>query len=160
MPRAATGRPKSYCGQTCRKRASRRVGIPRGMISRVAWTRRVGKRPVMVDGSPASSTDPTTWDTFVAVQSGAGDGFGVMLGGGLACYDLDHCFWRGDLAVWARRVVESIDAPILWVERSMSGDGVHVFVQADDDARSYRRNGVEFYAYKRFIAVTGDRYTL
>ena len=62
------------------------------------WTRRVGKRPVMIDGRPASSTDPKTWGTFAEVQRGAGDGFGVMLGDGLACYDLDHCLVGGKVA--------------------------------------------------------------
>ena len=111
-----------------------------------------------LSGAPASSTDPGTWSWYRAVRrSGVGDGYGVMLGGGLACLDLDHCFDdRGRLAGWARVEVEKIAAP-LWVERSLSGDGLHVFYEAPE-APGTRRGGVEVYSRARFIAVTGDRF--
>src|SRR5690625_6658862 len=62
------------------------------------WVRADGKRPIMPDGRPASSTRACTWSSFSEVQAGAGDGYGVMLGGGLACWDLDDCFDGGVLA--------------------------------------------------------------
>lgn len=120
--------------------------------------RRDGKRPIQLDGAPASSTDPSTWSTYEdAHASTAGDGLGVMLGNGLACWDLDHCLDGSTLTDRAAELLASIDAPI-WVERSMSGTGLHIFVNAPE-VRGWRRDGVEFYARARFIAVTGDRFT-
>lgn len=113
------------------------------------WVRADGKRPIQVDGSPASSTDSDTWARFCDVQSGAGDGFGVMLGGGLGCVDLDHCLEGGSLASWARDVLAGIEAP-LYVERSVSGTGLHVFVECPEGPGS-RREGVERYSRARFI---------
>lgn len=113
------------------------------------WVRADRKRPIRPDGRYASSTDPDTWSTFDDVQSGAGDGFGVMLGGGLGCYDLDH-ITDAD----ARSFIASIPEHVLWIERSMSGSGVHVFVEASEGP-GRRRGGVERYTRARFIRVTG-----
>ena len=130
--------------------------LPVEMTSRRAWVRRDGKRPICCDGSPASSTNRATWATYAEVlASPAGDGFGVMLGDGLACFDLDRCLDGGTLAPWAVDVLASIMAP-LWVERSMSGTGLHVFVNAPESPG--RRGRLEFYSRARFIAVTGDRF--
>src|SRR5699024_9984080 len=105
LPRRADAR---YCSAACRQRAYRARRV-----------RADGKRPIMPDGRPASSTRACTWSSFSEVQAGAGDGYGVMLGGGLACWDLDVCFDGGVLAGWAREALEGV-AP-LFVERSMSG---------------------------------------
>lgn len=128
------------------------------MTRRAHWVRRDGKRPITCDGHPASSTDPTTWSTYEdAKASKAGDGLGIMLGDGLACYDLDHCLDGDQLDITARDAVKDLEP--VWVERSMSGDGLHVFVLAPE-GRGYRKDGVEFYSRGRFIVVTGDRFTL
>ena len=149
FPVPRTGRPKRFCGQTCRKRASRRPKFPSVMTGERRWVRAVGKRPVQVSGAPASSTDPGTWASFLDVQQGAGDGFGIMLGGGLGCYDFDH---MSDLDV--RGFVALIPEPVLFAERSVSGEGVHVFVVAPEE-RGWRRGSVERYTRARFIRVTG-----
>lgn len=81
-----------------------------------------------------------------------------MLGSGLGCWDLDHCLVDGQLAPWAAEVLAGIPDPI-WVERSMSGEGLHVFVHAPE-APGTRRGPIEFYSRARFIAVTGDRFQL
>ncbi len=155
LKRASTGRPRRFCGQTCRKRASRNP-IPAALTSRATWTCHDRKRPIRVDGRAASTTDPSTWSTFAAVQSGEGDGIGIMLGDGLGCYDLDHV--TDDEA---RRFIATITEPILYTERSMSGAGVHVFIQADE-APGWKRTvdgiSVERYTRARFIAVTGHRF--
>ena len=114
----------------------------------------------MVDGSPASSTDPSTWSSHTAVvASNVGDGLGVMLGGGLACLDLDDCFEGGRLAGWARTAVGSLEGPVLLAERSMSGRGLHVFHECPEGpGRS--RGRVEHYSRERFIRVTFDEVPL
>ena len=153
------GRVPRFCGQTCRKRASRVVKAPFANDKRV-WVRMVDKRPVMVDGSAASSTNPATWASFAEVQSGAGDGFGVVLdGSGLGCYDFDNCFYGGVLKPAIRDFIAGIAYPIVYVERSVSGNGLHVFVEAGKQ-RGFRRDGVEFYTWGRFIKTTLREFSL
>lgn len=122
------------------------------------WVRAVGKRPVTPSGAPASSTDPRTWRTFAEVRTGAGDGFGVMLGGGLGCYDLDDVT---DAEV--RRFAASVPERIILAERSMSGRGAHLFVSAPESP-GWRRlvDGmkVERYTRARFIRTTLERIEL
>lgn len=104
--------------------------------------------------------DPGTWSSFAAVRaSSAGDGYGVMLGGGLGCYDLDKCIVDGVLSDTARQMVADIPEPVVFIERSMSGTGLHVFVRAEEGP-GRRRPGFERYTRDRFIRVTGDTYTL
>lgn len=113
----------------------------------------------MPSGVPASSTDPATWSSFAAVQKGVGDGLGVMLGGGLGCYDLDGALDEcGALKWWARTVLEGIREPVVFSEVSVSGRGLHVFVEAPERSGSRRSVGdgaVERYSRSRFIRTTG-----
>lgn len=118
------------------------------------WVCADGKRPVQVDGSPASSTDPSTWATFTEVKSKP---HGIMLGDGLGCYDLDHV-----TDAEARSFIATITEPIVYVERSKSGEGIHVFIEAPE-APGWKRTidgiSVERYTRARFIRVTGSRFT-
>ena len=106
----------------------------------------------MVDGRAASSTDSATWADYAAVK---GEPNGIMLGDGLACWDLDHCLDGDQLAPWAATILAGCEP--IWVERSMSGDGLHIFVRAPEGPGT-KRGGVEFYSRARFIAVTGNRF--
>lgn len=155
--RVGRGQPRRFCSAACKQRAyrARRPAFPAEMTSRRAWVRADGKRPIMPDGSPASSTNPATWSTFRAVQSGAGDGFGIMLGGGLGCWDFDHC----DDAEARALIRGHVWQPVVYVERSQSGRGVHVFVAADEGP-GRRRPGVEFYSRSRFIRTTGKFFVI
>lgn len=156
-----SGRVPKFCSGACRQAAYRArkkaEGLPARMTGVVRWTRCVGKRPITTEGRSASSTDKSTWSAFKAVYGGPGDGFGVMLGDGLACLDLDHCFDGGELTDWAKREIDAIKSP-LWIERSVSGDGIHVFFEGC--GQSSKRPGVEVYYHSRFIRVTGNRYVL
>ena len=158
------GRRPKFCSGKCRQRAhrERRSQIERlKSLSVGRWVRADGKRPVMVDGSAASSTNPVTWASFAEVQkSNAGDGFGVVLdGSGLGCYDFDNCFDDGVLKPAVREFIAGIAYPIVYVERSVSGNGLHVFVEAEKQ-RGFRRDGVEFYTWGRFIRTPLDSYKL
>lgn len=111
-----------------------------------------GKRPIMCDGSPASSTDSSTWASYSEVmRSKAGDGYGIMLGDGLACWDFDHV----DLTSPPAKAMELLPDAI-YAEVSTSGHGLHVFVWSSEV--SFRRAGVEFYSHSRFIRMTGRRW--
>ena len=158
------GRRPKFCSGKCRQRAhrERRSQIERlKSLSVGRWVRADGKRPVMVDGSAASSTNPATWASFAEVQkSNAGDGFGVVLdGSGLGCFDFDNCFDDGALKPAVREFIAGIAYPIVYVERSVSGNGLHVFVEAEK-RRGFRRDGVEFYTWGRFIRTTLSTFIL
>lgn len=153
-----TGRTPRFCSTRCRVAAHRaaRLRLPRELTGLDRWTRRAGKRPITTTGKAAASTNPETWASFAEVtRSKVGSGLGVMLGDGLGCYDLDHCLSDGRLEPWAADVLASLDP--IWTEVSMSGDGIHAFVNASE-APGYKRDGVEFYSRARFIAVTGNRW--
>lgn len=125
------------------------------MTAATRWVRADGKRPMTVTGNPASSTDPSTWNSYPGVRrSRAGDGLGFMLGGGIGCYDLDHV---SDFDL--RDFVAGLIEPVIFVERSVSGQGFHVFIEAPE-SRGWKRGNVERYTRERFIRVTGDRVVL
>lgn len=156
------GRTPRYCSARCRKAASRSRSkmeyrkFPSAMLEAARWTRADGKRPITPAGTPASSTNDATWSNFDDVQSGAGDGFGFMLGDGFACLDLDDCFLRSDeLKPGAAPVVAA--NPDAFIERSVSGRGLHIFGLLPP-GRGRRMSGVEIYSTARFIRTTGDVY--
>ena len=162
--RTSKQRPR-FCSNACKQKAYRDrqklACLPLAEFrQQKRWVRASGKRPVMVDGSAASSTNPVTWASFAEVQSGAGDGFGVVLdGSGLGCYDFDNCFDGDVLKPAVREFVAGIAYPIVYVERSVSGNGLHVFVEAEKQ-RGFRRDGVEFYSWGRFIRTTFNTFIL
>lgn len=147
------GRPRKYCGEACRSRYRRATALPKVMTERRAWVRADGKRPIRPCGRPASSTDPSTWAMFEDVQTGAGDGFGFMLGSGIGAYDLD-----GVTDDQVREFVAAVGDPVLFVERSLSGRGAHVFIRAPEGPgwkRTINGMSVERYTRGRFIRMTG-----
>lgn len=156
----ARGRTPKYCSARCRKAASRARSkmefrkFPSAMLAAARWTRADGKRPITPKGASASSTNAATWSAFADVQSGAGDGFGFMLGGGFACLDLDDCFSsEGELKSVAAALVA--DNPGAFIERSVSGRGLHIFGLLPP-GRGRRLTGLEVYSSARFIRTTGD----
>ncbi|MFF1382783.1 bifunctional DNA primase/polymerase [Arthrobacter sp. NPDC058288] len=134
------------------------------MTERARWIRRTStKRPITVAGRPASSTDPATWSTFAeAKASHAGIGLGFVLGDGIGCIDLDHCFIDGALAGWAAEYIRSVSEPVIFAEVSQSGEGVHLFIEAPEAPGRKIRDGrnIERYTAGRYIAVTGNKLTL
>lgn len=149
------GRQPLSCGQRCRKRRSRNPQLPESMTRLPRWCARDGKKPVQLNGRNASTTKPWTWAAYRTVCHGP---HGVMLGGGLGCYDLDDVINDdGSLHPDAVTVLEQVDGSALWVERSMSGRGLHVFVRAPEQSGRVAEH-VSFYSKARFIAVTGDKY--
>jgi hypothetical protein len=116
----------------------------------------------------ASSTDPATWGSFadaveaysmlagVAHPRGPIAGIGVVLTAeaGLACLDLDGVLTGDTLDPRAARIVARCDS---WTEVSPSGRGLHIFVRGRVPA-AIKGAGIEVYAGKRFIAMTGHQW--
>lgn len=160
-------RGAKFCSQKCGtyfRRELKRSGLPDEMTSRDRWMRRSAlKRPLTVAGKAASSTDPSTWSSYAsAVASKVGAGLGFALGDGIGCYDLDHCFTDGVADSWVAEFIRSIPEPVLFMEVSQSGEGVHVFIEAPEGPGSKTRNGqnIERYTSGRYIAVTGKAFKL
>ena len=166
-----------YCSHACRQAAYRArikhaatnptpptrpasAPITDELRNRRRWTRAAGKRPITTAGSPASSTRAYTWTDYDhARRSTAGDGLGIMLGGGLGCWDLDHCLTdTGELTPEAAGIVASIAAPIVYAEVSVSGRGLHVFTR-EPEAPGIERPWGGHYTRARFIRVTGNSWT-
>lgn len=159
------GATPKYCSSACKQKAYRQRGRPRRRPSRSrlpevltrrrTWVRAEGKRPVQVNGQAASSTQPSTWSSYEAVKdSTVGDGYGIMLGGGVGCYDLDHVT---DDEI--REFLATVEEPIIYMERSVSGEGAHVFIKAAGSP-GWRRGNVERYTRERFIRMTGNELKL
>lgn len=150
-----------FCSGRCRVAAHRaKRTLPAELTTRDRWIRRTASKvPLTTAGAPASSTDPRSWSSYREAQaSEAGVGLGFVLDGdGIVCVDLDHCLVDDRLADWARQVVAL--APDCWIERSVSGDGLHIWGRGV--MRSGRRikvqgGTVELYPSGRYIAITGD----
>ena len=164
LPRKGAKFCSQNCGTYFRRALKRKSTFPAEMVSRDRWLRRAAdKRPLTVDGKAGSSTNPRTWSSFEAANaSSAGVGLGFVLGGGIGCIDLDHCFADGALADWAKEAIESITDPVLFAEISQSGEGVHIFIEAQEAPGRKIRDGrnIERYTAGRYIAVTGNRLIL
>ncbi|MEU3613517.1 bifunctional DNA primase/polymerase [Streptomyces sp. NPDC006872] len=120
------------------------------------------KAPRTVEGGFASVTAPNTWSAYAdAASSEAGVGLGYVLaeGDGVVCIDLDHCLDEGELASWARAIVDR--CPATYMEISPGGDGLHLWGRGElKRGRRIRRGGeaVEVYGQGRYVAMTGRRF--
>jgi Bifunctional DNA primase/polymerase, N-terminal len=150
------------CSPRCRKARSRAEQLPRELVGRDRWVRRsASKVPLTVEGGKASSTDPSTWASHRKAKAstvGAGLGYVLAEGDGIACIDLDHCLVDGVLASWAQAVVDAVGPTFM--EVSPSGSGLHLWCRSEvGQGRKIRRGGVavEVYGQGRYIAM-GRRY--
>lgn len=154
-----------FCTQKCGVYYRRKQGkntpktavFPPEMTQNRRFVRAKGKIPLQISGRNASSTKPATWSSLEEVMaSDVGDGYGVMLGGGLGCYDFDNVTDEV-----ARGLAALISEPVVYAERSLSGCGVHVFVEAEEGPGSMKWQGShERYTGARFIRMTGNRFAL
>ena len=151
-----------FCSPKCRvaaHRAKKRAGIPIDMIRQKRWVRwDSSKRPLTVDGFPASSTDPSTWASHgEAIESNVGVGIGFALGNGIGCIDIDHCLIDGVPTPATRAIISRY--PGNYIETSPSGDGLHIWGILSETAGTRKvENGVhiETYSRGRYITVTGN----
>lgn len=117
------------------------------------------KLPMTVDGSAASSTDPSTWSDFdtvcdALIMSDGFDGIGLVLNDDVHGIDLDDCRSPdGTLSDLANEVLARVDG---YAEVSPSGTGIKVFARTNlDSSRTKKDVGVELYRDGRYFTVTG-----
>lgn len=167
LPVAGRGPVPRFCSTRCRVAAHRarraEVALPKELTGRRRWVRRdERKAPRTLGAGFASVTAPDTWVTHAeAAASKVGVGLGYVLaeGDGIVCIDLDHCLVDGELAVWARAILDR--CPATYAEISPGGDGLHVWGLGElKRGRRMRQGGaaVEVYGQGRYVAMTGRRF--
>lgn len=153
-----------YCSTRCRVAAhrARKPRVPAELLRRDRWVSwrpvrragRVTKMPVQLDGTAASSTDPSTWVPYSAVAKLERKGF--VLGDGIGCLDLDHCLIDGEPTAAAARFLAQL--PLTYIEISPSGDGLHVFgliPEGRGRCRAVDGLSIETYSSGRYMTFTG-----
>jgi putative DNA primase/helicase len=129
----------------------------RGKLTKVPFNARTG--------TPADTTDPSTWSTFQqALCAAAGDkryaGIGYVFASEdpYTGVDLDDCVdaVTAEIKAWGREFIDQLDS---YAEISPSLSGVKVIVEADKPGprcrRKYEDGEVEIYSHDRFFAMTG-----
>lgn len=128
--------------------------------------------------SPASSTDPETWNSFevafAAYCAGGYDGIGYVFSGGdddFVGVDIDHCrdpqtgqtlAWTPEQRTcehWAKDAPEPqeiIDSLPTYAEVSPSRAGVKIFAKAKI-VKAIKHGSVEMYSRGRYFTVTGHK---
>lgn len=113
----------------------------------------------------AKSDDPTTWASFDKAAAFARkyklDGLAfAMSGSGMTCIDLDHHLdEHGKPSELAQKYLNAAQGT--YIERSVSGRGLHIFYAGSRPADRQNRNiqlDLETYDSGRFISMTGNLY--
>jgi hypothetical protein len=135
------------------------ANIPAALRERPQWVLAgADKRPLTVDGYPASSTNPNTWTDFdtacrAAKASERDIGYVLTVDDPFTCIDMDV---KDDTPREHIDRFKSIVAVFdSYTERSRSGKGLHVWVEGKI-GKGRKRDGVEVYSQERFIICTGD----
>lgn len=134
----------------------------------VKWNPESGKfdkRPVY----GAKSNDPATWVSFDEARKRINRHTGISLAlpaekttkPSLVVIDIDHCIEDGQLSAAAEQIVRMFAGT--YIERSLSGDGLHIFVYGTTRMNGNEKlviNGtaldMEVYSSRRFIVMTGN----
>ncbi|AIP27897.1 AAA domain protein [Burkholderia thailandensis E264] len=148
-------------------------GIPASLKERPQWLlwqyeydgKRWTKVPKQSNGRHASTKNPNTWTNFDQVrdeyQSGEFDGIGIVLVDGLFGIDFDHVLDADcNPEAWADDVLRQF--PHTYVERSPSGDGLHLFGLGElvECGKAGPGNRLECYDQKspRYFTMTGHEF--
>jgi primase-polymerase (primpol)-like protein len=154
--------PIAIGGRLCNPATAELATAPAWVCWRIVQRQgKFTKPPYTPAGSPASSTNPTTWSSFdecwrAAFVDSRHHGIGRVLTGdnGLVGIDLDDaCAPDGTLAPWANQIVQ--DNPTYW-ERSPSGTGLHAWCQGTWPTAGNKSGRIEVYASGRLFTVTGN----
>lgn len=158
------------------KEKALRAAVPDEMKARPNWVvvktwwnddkGKYNKRPVNCNsdkGEYAESDNPETWTTFdnalKYLKEKGGTTIAYALDGkdNISCIDLDRCYdENGQPSALAKEVLSKCGKT--YVEKSVSGNGLHVFGKTNGmDIRTFSKDGdLEFYQKEHFIAMTGD----
>jgi hypothetical protein len=153
---APAGQPVASPPTTEHDEVQRWARIPQALRDRRQWcvAGQSEKRPLQVDGRPASPTHPTTWTDFetasrAAQAKGWHVGYVLTADDPFTCIDLDV---KGDVKP------EDFDSHIQmldsYTERSVSGKGFHVWVEGRVE-KAAKSPTIEIYSQDRFIICTG-----
>lgn len=126
------------------------------------------KFPCQPNGTPASSTDPSTWCDFSELADSMPRGFVFSGSDDFIGIDLDGCRdpETGKLDPWAREIVLKLGT---YAEISPSGTGVKMFATTGTpwqhrnrtdlpgDGYGGKSPGIEIYDVGRYFATTGNR---
>ena len=151
--------------------------IPTWCCYRTQWNEEKGKKDKFIispiDGKWTSTKEPGKWVTFETAMKYAREnnceGLSILLDKkyGITCIDLDKCIEveTGKLNERASKLVETLSGT--YIERSTSGNGLHIFVKDDIlkngtyNMTSVDKNkgDLEVYDDKRIMSLTGDMYS-
>ncbi len=152
--------------------------IPTWCCYRTRWNEDKGKKDKFIispiDGKWASSKELGRWVTFDEALKYAREnnceGLSVLLDRkhGITCIDLDKCILNaqtGELNERATKLVEALKGT--YIERSTSGNGLHIFVRDDilkngqynSTAMDIEKGDLEVFDDKRIMSMTGDMYS-
>lgn len=123
---------------------------------------RASKLPICVRTMCAASvSNPDTWGSFNAVMTslhaGNIDGVGYVLDSGETLLDVDGCMEDGEPNAFARMCIAELGS---YVERSVSGEGIHIIVVADGFMPDRGQKGARCEVYagghtNRYCTVSG-----
>ncbi len=155
--------------------------IPTWCCYRTQWNEEKGKKDKWIispiDGKWTSTKEPGKWVTFDAAMKYAREnnceGLSVLLDKqhGITCIDLDKCIINaesGEMKQRATKLVAALSGT--YIERSTSGNGLHIFVK-DDILKNGTYNSqsmvkdedprgdLEVFDDKRIMSLTGDMYS-
>lgn len=124
---------------------------------------KISKHPIHPTGRPASISDCRTWsnldDCITATEWCVGNACGFALGSDykMVFIDLDHCILSdGSITPTAAKYIERLAPANPYIERSISGTGIHIFVWFTGTRPPiHPEPGVEMYTEGRFAVITG-----
>ena len=127
-----------------------------------------------VTGEGASSKNPGDWTDFhtamkYAKENGfAGVSFLLEAKNGITCIDLDECVLNAETGEMKERATKLIDSlKGTYMERSTSGNGVHIFIKDDilkggkyrSTAVDAQKGDLEVFDNQRVISMTGNMFS-
>lgn len=126
------------------------------------------KVPYFTKTKRASTTDPTTWQTYesasTAADNGSNDfsGIGIVLHDAkLVCIDIDHVVAEGKVYHnQSETILKLLKAANTFTEISQSGTGLHLFFELTEEFKplANKKAPYEVYADVRYIATTDNSY--
>ena len=128
--------------------------------------KKYSKVPYQPSGYCASSTNPGTWYPFedckAAYENGVADGkfdgvgFVTSRDDPYILMDYDHVLPPdAPMHPWAKDVVTSAQQESLYVETSVSAEGIHIIGRGPQGFKGRKLNAAEVYCHSRFFTITG-----